>query len=382
MIIGPYALGGVTFFGHGPLFPSLHQAESFLPISTELYAFGQVAAIILLFAAGLQTDLRQFLRYGVPATVIAVGGVTLPFLLGAYATVALGFASGFGDPTALFMGAIMTATSVGITARVISDIGKLASPEGTTILGAAVVDDVLGILVLTVVVGIASTGGISLSDVATVAGKAIGFWIGLMALGMLLSRQIAGFFLRFRAAGAALALALALAFLASSLAESFGLALIIGAYAIGLSLSNTQLRTVLEKPLSGLYHALVPIFFVVMGMLVDFGSMGGAIGLGVLITVLAIVGKLVGCGLPALAVGFNRRGATRIGIGMLPRGEVALIIAGVGITQNVIGRDIFGVAVMMTIVTTLMAPPLLIPIFRKGGPGRRSSEGTDSEAKQ
>lgn len=375
MIIGPFALGGISFPGVGPLFHHPQASTAFITENLELYSLAQIAAVILLFHAGLETDLRQFLRYSGPAAVVAAGGVVFPFFLGAYATVLLGFATGLGDPVALFMGAIMTATSVGITARVLGDIGKLDTPEGVTILGAAVVDDVLGILVLTIVVGMAETGNVSLADVMVVGGKAIGFWVGLTALGILIARRVSRLFLGFKVSGAALALALALGFLAAGLAESLGLAMIIGAYAIGLALSNTELRHSLEQPLTSVYHALVPIFFVFMGMLVDFGAMGQALALGLVISALAIASKVFGCGLPALGLGFNRHGATRIGIGMLPRGEVALIVAGVGLTRGVIGSDIFGVSIMMTIITTLLAPILLGPVFRRGGPGRRGVKG-------
>ena len=121
----------------------------------------------------------------------------------------------------------------------------------------------------------------------------------------------------------------------------------------------------------GLYHGLVPIFFVVMGMMVDLSAMSGVVVFGTVVSVLAILSKVLGCGLPAMLVGFNKVGAWRIGIGMLPRGEVALIIAGVGLSRGIIGPDIFGVAIMMTVITTLMAPIVLVPAFSKGGSGRR-----------
>ncbi|MBI4298008.1 MAG: cation:proton antiporter, partial [Chloroflexi bacterium] len=321
---------------------------------------------------GLETDLRQLLRYKVSATLVAVGGVFLPFVLGAAATVALGFAASFTDPVALFMGAIMTATSVGITARVLSDQGKLNSPEGVTVMGAAVVDDVLGIMVLTVAVGIGATGHVSLGNVGWVSLKAVLFWLGLTGLGILLASRISRFFSAFKVSGAALALALALAFLSSALAESFGLAMIIGAYSIGLAISQTPLARNLEEGVNSVYYALVPIFFVVMGMLVNVSAMREAVLFGVVITLLAILGKVAGCGVAAIGTGFNLRGAWRIGIGMLPRGEVALIIAGVGLSRGVIQEDLFGVSIMMTVVTTLMAPIIMVSAFGKGGSGRRA----------
>jgi len=373
--IGPFALGQFDITsGFGPLFPppeGYGQGGSIIPVSTELWSIGQIGAIVLLFLAGLETNAKLFFKYAGPGLAVAAGGVALPFLFGVLATIAFGKADGFGDPAALFMGAVMTATSVGITARVLSERKKLDTPEGVTILGAAVIDDVLGILILSVVVGIAESGGVSGGEVLKVGVKAVGFWLGLTAIGFLLAHRLSRIGLGFKANGAVLGLALALALLASALAEQAGLAMIIGAYSIGLALSGTRLKEVLERQLVPVAHALVPVFFVVMGTLVDLGSMKSAIGLGVVITALAMVGKVVGAGLPALGVGFNLRGATRIGIGMLPRGEVALIIAGVALAEGVIGQDLFGVAIMMTVVTTVVAPILLVPAFDRPGSGLR-----------
>ncbi|MBI4329311.1 MAG: cation:proton antiporter [Chloroflexi bacterium] len=386
VLIGPFALGAVTlpleigplFLGTwGPLFPLLKENEGFIPVSNELYAFAQVASIVLLFVAGLETDLGRFFRFAPQATAVAVGGVVLPFLLADASTVLLGFAPDPLHPTALFMGAVSTATSVGITARVLSDLRRLDTPEGVTVLGAAVVDDVLGILVLTIVVGMGGGESVAPAAVALVGVKAVGFWLVLLVGGIALSRFISAVISRFQVQGANLALSLALAFLASALAESFGLAMIIGAYSIGLALSGTQLARRLEEPVAAVYQALVPIFFVVMGMLVNVPAMVGVLTLGLVITAGAIVGKIVGCGLPALAVGFNLTGASRIGIGMLPRGEVALIIAGVGLVTNTIGPELFGVSILMTAATTLLAPVLLVPLFQREGSGlRQRPKGT------
>ena len=376
-LIGPFALGGVAIFGLGPLF-SIRDGNDALPVSLELFSVSQIAAVVLLFTAGLETDLKQFRRYAAPASIVAIGGVVAPFALGAGATMLLKPAGLEGDTllyAALFMGAVMTATSVGITARVLGDMHKLDSPEGVTIMAAAVVDDVLGILVLTVVVGIATPGEeLSASGIALIGAKAVGFWLTLMIGGILASKYISRAFESLRVSGASVALAMALALLASGLAESFGLAMIIGAYSIGLALSDTHLKEKIERPImEGLYPALVPVFFVVMGMLVDVSAMGGTIVFSLIITLLAIISKVVGSGLPALAVGFTKAGSMRVGIGMLPRGEVALIIAGVGLSRGVIGSEMFGVSILMTVVTTFMAAVLLTPAFRKGGPGRRGS---------
>jgi Kef-type K+ transport system membrane component KefB len=388
ILISPFLLGGVHWFGGGPIFELPHDVGG-LPVEPQLFFVAQVAAIVLLFEAGLETDRDQFLKYVKPATAVAAGGVILPFAMGFGATVMLGFAdmdSITGMIPALFVGAIMTATSVGITARVLADIRRLDSPEGVTVLAGAVVDDVLGIIILAVVVGIAEEGSVTAGSIGVIFLKAFGFWLGLMIIGSLVSRYISKAVLWFKSAGAALVLALALAFIASAVAEIyFGLAMIIGAYTMGLALSSTELKHRIEESMLSVNNFLVPIFFVVIGMQVDFTAFGAgdttlasAIVFAVVLTLFAVISKVVGSGVPALFVGFNKRGAYRVSLGMLPRGEVALIVAGIGLTSGVIGQDIFGVAIVMTVVTTVLAPVFLIPAFR-GGSGLKNGEDSIAE---
>ncbi|MAX04176.1 MAG: sodium:proton exchanger [Dehalococcoidia bacterium] len=366
ILIGPFALGSIDIWNYGPMFPIDHSLGSHsIPVSQSMWSIAQVGSVILLFGAGLETDLRQFLRYAKPALVVAIGGVILPFALGSSITVLFGFADGFSDPKALFMGTILTATSIGISVRILGDMRVLDTPEGITTLAAAVVDDILGILILTVVIGIHLTGGFSASTVGIVALKTVGFWLVLTGLGLFLSKHISKFFDRFRVSGAALALSLALAFLAAALAESFGLAMIIGAFSIGLALSGTPLAHRLDDPLRGVYNALVPVFFVVMGMMVDVTELGDVWVFGLVVSALAAVGKIAGSGLPSLMFRFSRAESWRIGVGMMPRGEVALIMGGVAFGQGLIGQDLFSVCIIMTIITTLLAPLILVRSFKK-----------------
>lgn len=390
ILISPFLLGGIHWFGGSPIFELPHDGN--LPVEPQLFFIAQVAAVVLLFEAGLETDRPQFIKYIRPATAVAAGGVFLPFGMGFAATVMLGFASmdSIQDMIpAMFVGAIMTATSVGITARVLADIRRLDSPEGVTVLAGAVVDDVLGIIILAIVVGIAEEGTVTASSIGVIFLKAVGFWLGLMIVGSIVARYISQLVLWFKSAGGAVALALALAFVASAVAEIyFGLAMIIGAYTMGLALSSTELKHQIEQPMRQINNFLVPIFFVVIGMQVDFTAFGAgdtslasAVVFAVVLTVFAVISKIVGSGVPALFVGFNRIGAWRVALGMLPRGEVALIVAGIGLTSGVIGQDIFGVAIVMTVVTTVLAPVFLIPAFR-GGSGLKSGAdaGSDSES--
>ena len=381
VLIGPYALGALPIPGWGPIFPNLATDVNPIPVSVELWSLAQLGSIVLLFHIGLETNLRQFLRYVGPATAVAMGGVVLPFGLGAGATVMFGFADSFLSPEALFMGSILTATSVGITARVLTDLNRLDAPEGLTIIAAAVVDDVLGILILTVVVGISAAGGFSLVSLGWISFKAIGFWLGLTAVGILAAPYLEKVMDKFQTSGAITVIPLALAFLAAGMSEIFGLAFIIGAFSMGLALSTTRVGHLAEVSMIGVIDFLVPVFFVVMGMLVNVGSMQGALVFGLIISVLAILSKVVGSGVPAFATRFNFQGSARVGVGMMPRGEVALIIAGIGLSQHIIGQDLFGVSIMMTVITTLIAPVVLVQLFSKGGSGVRGElEGETATA--
>ena len=373
VLIGPFALGALPIPGFGPLFPVslINGIPAAIPVSSELFAIAQIGSVILLFAIGLETNLRQFLKYAGPATAVALGGIILPFALGSGATVLFGFANSFLSSEALFMGAIMTATSVGITARVLADLKSLDRPEGVTILAAAVVDDVLGILVLTVVVGASAASSFSAGALGIVAIKAVGFWLGLTAIGIWAAPYIERLINKFHTEGTGLVITLSLAFLAAGAAELAGLAFIIGAFSVGLALSATELAHKVEKELSSIIQFVVPIFFVVMGMLVDVSSMMNAVVFGIVLSVLAILSKLLGSGALALVTGFNLLGSTRIGVGMIPRGEVALIIAGIGLSQGIIGQNLFGVSIMMTIITTLIAPIILVPLLKNDHSGTR-----------
>jgi Kef-type K+ transport system membrane component KefB len=382
-IIGPFLLGRwihVPLHGNWvPLFPPPQGLE--WPVNEILWSLAQFASIVLLFITGLHTDLRQFLRYVGPATLIAIAGLVAPFALGAgvvlipwFSGLAVAHSGESPLVPALFVGAILAATSIGITARVLSDIEKLDTPEGVTILGAAVVDDVLGIIALAIVGGIAATGTVSFGSATAISLKAFGVWIALTLVILAAAGSIERFFTSIRYSGSVIALGLALAFVCSGIAEFFGLAFIIGAYSVGLGLSRTRTAHTLMEQLRPIADFIVPIFFATLGMLVNFQAMFSdwrVIVFALVVTLAAVVGKLFGCGAAALPVGFNMRGAYRVGLGMVPRGEVALIVAGVGLSQNIIGANIFAVSIMMTLLTTIAAPILLVPAFAHGGSGRR-----------
>lgn len=369
IIIGPFALGGIDFPIVGKLFTLAHGA---MAISPELYGIATVASILLLFLAGLETDISMFLRFSIAGMVVGIGGALGSFFFGAYLAVWFGIAPSFMHPTALFLGTISTATSVGITARILSEKRKLDSPEGVTTLSAAVIDDVLGIVLLAIVVGIAkvhgTSGVVNWGRIGIIAAKAFGFWIVCTAVGLMLARRITSILKWFRSPELIASLSLGLALFLAGLSEMAGLAMIIGAFIMGLVLSRTDVKNELHDQLHGIYQFLVPIFFCVMGMLVNVRAMKGAFLFGLVFSAVAILSKVIGCGLPALAMRFNLRGALRIGLGMAPRGEVALIIAGIGLATGIIGQELFGVTIMMSLITALVIPPLLVRSF-EGLPG-------------
>jgi Kef-type K+ transport system membrane component KefB len=387
VIIGPFLLGQwIPVPLHGqwvPLFPPPISTVQW-PVNEVIWSFAQFASIVLLFLTGLHTDLKQFVRYAGPATLVALAGVVVPVGLGmgvvyipAFAELARGSPDEPVIVAALFVGVILAATSIGITARVLADIDKLDTPEGVTILGAAVIDDVLGIIALAIVGGIAATGTVSFASVSWISLKAFGVWIAITLLVLLMARPIEKLFTRISYGGTMVALALALAFICSGIAESFGLAFIIGAYSAGLGLSRTRMAEKLMESLQPIADFIVPIFFATLGMLVNFEAMFSnrdVILFGIAVTIVAMFGKIFGCALAAYPVGFNAQGAFRIGVGMMPRGEVALIVAGVGLSQQIIGPNVFGVSIMMTLVTTIVAPIMLVPAFKRGGSGRRVPE--------
>ncbi len=381
MVIGPYALGSLNLPLMGQsLFPKI---EAVMPVSPELYGLAVIASIVLLFLAGLETDLPTFLRYSLMGTVVGIGGVICSFFLGSSAAVLfLPGVESFMHPTALFLGTLSTATSVGITARILSEKRKMSSPEGVTILAGAVLDDVLGIVLLAVVVGISKLGAagdsVEWGRIGLIALKAFGFWIVCTVLGILFAKKISKGLKWFKSNDAIAGVSLGMALLLAGLAEMAGLAMIIGAYVMGLSLSQTDLAHELRERLHGIYQFLVPIFFCVMGMMVNFAAMKGVLMFGLIFTALAIIGKIIGCGLPAWLLGFNLRGAFRVGAGMLPRGEVTLIVAGIGLSEGAIGQDMFGVAIMTLLIASVIAPPVLIKSF-EGGTGLRSRMDVKAE---
>ena len=378
VIIGPYLLGAVSLpgFPHG-----LFQQYGNFPVSYELYSFATIASIVLLFLVGLETDIETFLRFSVDGAAIGIGGVVVSFILGDLVTVwfsqyVFGVHYGFADPIPLFLGVISTATSVGISARILSDKGKMDSPEGVTILSGAIVDDVLGIILLAVVIGLIKSGNVEWKQVGIISAKAILVWLGFMALGLIFSRKIGDCLKHFKDKNSIAVMSFALALLLAGIFEKSGLAMIIGAYIMGLTLSKTDLAYLIREKLSIFYQFFIPIFFCVMGMLVNVQAMfsGKIIIFALIYSAFAILAKFVGCSLPAFLLDFNRRGALRIGMGMVPRAEVALIIAGIGLSAGILDHKAFSVVISMAFITVLITPPFLSRMLEAKGPVMRKDK--------
>jgi Kef-type K+ transport system membrane component KefB len=363
------------------LLPLFFEAErlAFIRADPTLRVLAEVGVLILLFDVGLEADLQALARVGASSVVVALIGVLAPIGLGWSAALWLLPES----PTVvhLFVGAALSATSVGITARVLKDLGRLQSPEGQIILGAAILDDVLGLIVLAIVTGIASAaaGGAALSGAAIVGIllRAILFLGLTVTLGHFLSSPIVRVAARTGHPEVMLVLGLALCFTLAFVAEQVGLADIIGAFAAGLLLDpyGRGVRTREEDAtLAELLHPLsslfVPLFFVVMGLQVDLGSLASlsALGFGLVLILCAFAGKL------ACAVGVRGRGVSRlaVAIGMMPRGEVGLIFAGIGTTLTLAGQpllspSLFSAVVLMVLVTTVVTPVGLRWAFQRRG---------------
>ncbi|NQT90492.1 MAG: cation:proton antiporter [Candidatus Omnitrophica bacterium] len=372
MLIGPYCLGSITIpvFGH-VLFP-LHGS---FPVSAELYGFTTVASIILLFLVGLKTDLEMFLRYSVAGSAVGIGGVVVSFIFGDLVTVffskyLFGVHYGFGHPVPMFLGVISTATSVGITARILSDNKKIHSPEGVTIISGAVVDDVIGVIILAVVIAVSKSGHLQWKQISGIAAKALVTWLGFTALGLAFSRHIGILLKKSKDTTTITVMSLGMALILAGIFEKAGLAMIIGAYVMGLSLSRTDLDYVIQEKLAPLDKFFVPMFFCVMGMMVDFSTMGSGLILffGLLYTLASIFSKVLGCGMQAFFLNFNLRGALRVGLGMAPRGEVTMLMAGIGLSAGILQQDMLGVVVLMTIVNALFTPILLGASLKSEGP--------------
>ncbi len=362
ILIGPFALGLIGVPGH-EILALFHEDEAAARegLTLVLESIAELGVVILLFYVGLETRLADLLRVGIRSLLVAVLGVLGPFIGGTALMLALGYPS----MESIFVGTVLVATSVGITARVLRDVGALDSREARIILGAAVFDDILGLLMLTIVSGIAVDGKLQVGHVLWITVLALGFTAVVGGLGALAIRRFFPLIVdRLQIEHAPLVVALVLMLTLASVASAIGLAPIVGAFLAGMALAEVAERYHLHEQALPIYAFLVPFFFVVTGARVDprLFLQTETLWLALAVTAVAVFTKAAGAALGT--IGFSPRSMAVVGFGMVPRGEVGLIIASIGLSLGVVERPLFSVAVVMSMLTTLFTPPVLVWLLR------------------
>ncbi|WP_215618879.1 cation:proton antiporter [Leptothoe kymatousa] len=348
--------------------------------SEVISVLAEIGVVILLFEIGLESDLKELIRVGPQAAVVAIVGVVVPFVAGTVGLIAF-----FNVATipAIFAGAALTATSIGITAKVLAELQTLSSREGQIIIGAAVLDDVLGIIVLAVVASLAKTGEIEITNVIFLIIGAAVFLVGSILIGRLLSPFFVMVVDQMQTRGQVLISSLIFAFVLSYIAAAIQLEAILGAFAAGLILAETTKRKELEEQISPIADMLVPVFFVTVGAHTDISVLNplnpdnreGLI-IASFLVIVAIIGKVI----TGFTV-FGQEDINRlaIGVGMIPRGEVGLVFAGVGAASGVLSESLDAAIIVMVIFTTFVAPPLLRVVFNQDDD---SDSGANAEPSQ
>jgi monovalent cation:proton antiporter-2 (CPA2) family protein len=350
----------------GKLLVGILLGPSVLGLVTEtetLKEFSQLGVILLMFIAGLETDIDEFKRTGKASTLVGIGGIIFPLLVGCLAGILLGLTI----MQSWFLGLLLSATSVSISVQALKEMNQLKSREGTTILGAAVIDDIVVIIALAFLMSFAG-GDINLSVVIL---KKVLFFAGAIVVGWILVPWFLSRFSSLKVTEAVTSSALIICFVYAYLAEYTGVAAIIGAYIAGVSISVTKFKHEVFKKVETIsYSIFVPVFFTSIGVTAQFSGIMDNIGLIVLLSIVAILTKLVGASIGAKLAGFNWNSSLGIGSAMVSRGEVALIIAAIGLESKLLTQDMFAVIVVVILVTTIVTPPMMKWFFK-----------TDSEVK-
>ena len=339
--------------------------EVFNAQSEVISVLAEIGVIILLFEIGLESDLRELQKVGSKAAIVAVVGVVAPFVAGTAGLILI-----FSMPTipAVFAGAALTATSIGITSKVLSELGQLKSTEGQIIVGAAVIDDILGIIVLAVVASLAKTGEVDVTNLIYLIVSATTFLLGSIFFGKFFNKSFVAIAEKLQTRGKLVIPALIFAFSMAFLANAIGLEAILGAFAAGLVLDETDKRKELDQQVIPIADILVPIFFVSVGARVDLSVLNPnsaanrqGLVIAAFLIVVAIIGKLIA---GWAVIGKEKINRLAIGIGMIPRGEVGLVFAGIGAASGVLDKPLQAAIIIMVILTTFVAPPLLRFAFK------------------
>lgn len=353
-------------------------ADSLFAAQSEVIeVLSELGVIILLFEIGLESDLKELIRVGPQAAIVAVVGVVAPFALGTLGLIYL-----FHLPLipSVFAGAALTATSIGITAKVLAELGYLSSPEGQIIIGAAVLDDILGIIVLAVVASLAKTGEIQVSNIVYLIISAGTFLIGSILIGRFLGPYYVKLIDRMKTRGQLLLVSLSFAFILSYIAQIIHLEAILGAFAAGLILAETEKHKELEEQIIPLADIFVPIFFVCVGAKTDLSVLNPAIPTnreGLIIAAFLVVVAIFGKVITGFAIKGDNLNQLAIGVGMIPRGEVGLVFAGVGSASGALSPSTDAAIIMMVILTTFIAPPWLRVVFKDSAPALEETSTPD-----
>lgn len=357
IIFGPFALGGFIVFDGVPL----------IVVNETIRQLGEISAIVILFIAGMEITPKEFLKRGAPAFTLGTLSVIIPFVFG---YLLFTFFFDFSQLDVLLISTALTATSIAITVRVLQEMGKMDSEEGRTIFGAAIIDDVLAIAILSVVtsmveVGIGETNSF---DIMFMVIQTLGFYVALMIGSVFLIPRFLKSEKLWRPHGSLEGIITAAFFIAAGIAAIIGLSPIVGSFVVGMAVARSGLIEKVEPYAEKLGFFFAPLFFVIIGAQVDLRGIDLFIlyGAGVMIAI-AVISKLIGTGLPAFIFLKDKQKSMRVGIGMISRGEVGLIVAQVGITAGVLSSNIYTMIVIMAAVTTIITP-----IWLKKSYGKRN----------
>ncbi len=354
IIVGPFALGGLFLVDGKPL----------VSLDETVRHVGEIAAIVILFIAGLHITLREFLKGGAAAFTVGSIGVIVPFLVGYYAFTAFGVEA----LQATLIATALTATSIAISIQVLTELGRMQTPEARLILGAAIVDDILAIAVLSVVTTMVQTGNLTpnIIDITLLILKILGIFAGLLIATVFIIPKVLHVERLWKSKGSVEGITTASFFAAAGIAAAVGLSPIVGAFAVGMAVASTRVIKQMEDYVSKLEIIFAPLFFAIIGAQVDLRGINiNVLYLAGIIVAVAIGTKLAGCGLPAMIFLKNKSKAMRVGIGMISRGEVGLIVAGVGVSSGVLTNDIYTTVIIMVALTTIVTPVWLKVAYRK-----------------
>jgi Kef-type K+ transport system membrane component KefB len=354
IIVGPFALGGLPLFNGEPL----------VVLDETIIFIGEISAIVILFIAGLEITPREFLRGGAASFIVGSIGVMMPFFVGYYAFTLYGL----GALESVLIATALTATSIAISVQVLSELGKMQTDEAKIILGAAIVDDILAIAALSVVITMVQTGNLSpdILEITFLILKILGLFVALLVGAIILVPRILHIERLWRSKGSVEGITTAAFFGAAGIAAFIGLSPIVGAFSVGMAVASSRVIKQIGEYVSKLEIIFAPLFFAIIGAQVDLRGINiNVLYLAGLIVAIAIITKLAGCGIPSLIFLKDKAKAMKVGVGMISRGEVGLIIAGVGVSSGVLTSDIYTSIIIMVAATTIITPIWLKILYKK-----------------